>query len=354
MKTRSAVLALLISSSVTLFAQERITLLFAGDLMQHREQLVAARQPGGGYDYTPCFALVKPQIEAADLAIANFETTLGGKPYTGYPAFSSPDEYLYAIRDAGFDILLTANNHCLDRRQKGLERTLLMLDSLHIPHLGTYRNEQERSEHHPLFIRKNGFRLAFLNYTYGTNGIEVTPPNVVNYIDKRVMQQDIRKAKAWQPDVIIACMHWGYEYRTTPNSEQRELADWLFEQGVTHIIGSHPHVLQPFEWRTDSCSQNRQVVVYSLGNYLSNMSKVNTDGGMMFTLVLEKDTAQTASAEVRVVDSRYDLVWTARPTLSKQRNYVLYPVDSAAVSTLPPPARQRVKLFERNARRILK
>jgi poly-gamma-glutamate synthesis protein (capsule biosynthesis protein) len=322
--------------------------------MQHREQLVAARQSAGRYDYTPCFALVKPQIEAADLAIANLETTLGGKPYTGYPAFSSPDEYLYAIRDAGFDVLLTANNHSLDRRQKGLERTLLMLDSLRIPHLGTYRNEEERSEHYPLFIRKKGFRLALLNYTYGTNGIEVTPPNMVNYIDKRVMQQDIRKAKAWQPDVIIACMHWGNEYQTRTSTAQRELADWLFEQGVTHIIGSHPHVLQPIEWRTDSCTQSRQVVVYSLGNFISNMSKVNTDGGMMFTLVLEKDTTQTVSPEVRVSESRYDLVWTARPALSKQRNYVLYPADSTAVSTLPPAARQRFTLFERNARAILK
>ena len=104
----------LILYSVTLSAQERITLLFVGDLMQHQAQIDAARTPQGTYDYTPCFSLVGPQIQAADIAVGNLEVTLGGRPYKGYPAFSAPDEYLHAIRDAGFDVLLTANNHCLD------------------------------------------------------------------------------------------------------------------------------------------------------------------------------------------------------------------------------------------------
>lgn len=101
--------------SVTLFSQERITLLFVGDLMQHRAQIDAARTSDGKYDYSPCFSLIKEEISRADIAIGNLEVTLGGKPYQGYPTFSAPDEYLQAIKDAGFDVLLTANNHCLDR-----------------------------------------------------------------------------------------------------------------------------------------------------------------------------------------------------------------------------------------------
>jgi poly-gamma-glutamate capsule biosynthesis protein CapA/YwtB (metallophosphatase superfamily) len=111
----------------------KITLLFVGDLMQHQAQLDAARTDKGTYDYSPCFSLVKEQISGADIAIGNLEVPIGGKPYSGYPAFCAPDEYLYAIKEAGFNVLLTANNHCLDRGKKGLERTILMLDSLRIP-----------------------------------------------------------------------------------------------------------------------------------------------------------------------------------------------------------------------------
>lgn len=163
-----------------------------------------------------------------------------------------------------------------------------MLDSLRIPYTGTYRNEEKRRQRYPLLIHKNGFRIALLNYTYDTNGVKPSSPNIVNYIDKKIMLQDIDTARTWQPDVIIACMHWGNEYQSLPSREQRQLADWLLEQGVTHIIGSHPHVIQPMELRTDSITGAQHAVVYSLGNFISNMSKVNTDGGLIFTLELEK------------------------------------------------------------------
>ena len=122
MKTLAVFMAVLLYS-VSLSSQERITLLFVGDLMQHQAQIDAARVSEGKYDYSSCFSLIKEQISQADLAIGNLEVTLGGRPYRGYPMFSAPDEYLQAIKDAGFDILLTANNHCLDRGKKGMERT---------------------------------------------------------------------------------------------------------------------------------------------------------------------------------------------------------------------------------------
>lgn len=356
--------------SVTLSAQERITLLFVGDLMQHQTQIDAARTPEGGYDYSPCFSLVKEQISRADLAIGNLEVTLAGEPYRGYPAFSAPDEYLQAIKDAGFDILVTANNHCLDRGKKGLERTILMLDSLHIPYTGTYRNPSERKQRYPLFIHKNGFRIALLNYTYGTNGIKVSPPNVVNYIDKDIILQDIRSARARRPDAIIACMHWGEEYQSLPNREQHELTEWLFQQGVTHIIGSHPHVIQPMELRTDGTRQH--VVVYSLGNFISNMSNLNTDGGLIFTLQLEKfplpqpirpsysgqskdpalECAPFSFPYCRVSSCGYDLVWTARPELTKEKNFILYPAYLSS-ENLPQEARNHLKIFTDNSRKLL-
>ena len=307
--------------SVTLSAQERITLLFVGDLMQHDAQIKAARTPEG-YDYSDCFKHVHEEISKADIAIANLEVTLGGKPYRGYPSFSAPDEFLHAVKDTGFDVLLTANNHCLDRGKRGLERTAHMLDSLQIPFIGTYRNPEERTNRYPLLIEKDSFRLALLAYTYDTNGLRPTEPNVVNYIDREQMKADILAARRMRPDAIIACMHWGWEYQSLPNTSQKELADWLISQGVDHVIGSHPHVVQPMEVRPDPKTPAKHLIVYSLGNFISNMSKENTDGGAMVKMVLSKKGGIT-----RLEDCSYSLVWTSRPVLSKKKNYELYPAS---------------------------
>ena len=306
--------------SVTLFEQERITLLFVGDLMQHDAQIKAAKT-ADGYDYTDCFKHVKEKITQADIAVANLEVTLGGKPYRGYPSFSAPDEFLHAVKDAGFDVLLTGNNHCLDRGSRGLERTILMLDSLDFASAGTYINEAQRRERYPLLVEKNGFRIVFLNYTYGTNGLEPVPPRIVNYIDKKKMKEDIDVARRMRPDAIIACMHWGIEYRLFPQKAEKDLVDWLLAQGVDHVIGSHPHVLQPMEVKKDVHTPAKHLVVYSLGNFISNMSKENTDGGAMVRLELIKyfDIVQMRSCD-------YSLVWTSRPFLSGKKNFEVYPV----------------------------
>lgn len=305
---------------LSLSAQDRISLLFVGDLMQHQAQIDAARQ-GDGYNYNDCFRHVKKEISEADMAIGNLEVTLGGKPYRGYPAFSAPDEYLHAIKEAGFDVLLTANNHCLDKGKLGLERTILMLDSLKIHHAGTYRNPEERHKNYPLLIEKNGFRIVLLNYTYGTNGLKTDAPNVVNYINREQIKKNILDARRKLPDVIIACMHWGVEYCSFPERSECELANWLIEQGVDHVIGSHPHVLQPMEIVKDPRTPARHVIVYSLGNFISNMSKEKTDGGAMVRLKLQRIFRIT-----RLADCEYALVWTSRPVLSKKKNFELYPV----------------------------
>lgn len=313
-------MAFMLSATVVSAQTDSISLLFVGDLMQHKGQIDAARREDGGFDYEECFRYVAPEIKRADIAVANWEVTLGGKPYTGYPAFSAPDEFLYAIRNAGFDVLLTANNHCLDRRQKGLERTLDKMDALRVLHTGTFRNREEREREYPLLVERKGFRIVFLNYTYGTNGIPVTPPNVVNYIDKQQIRRDILRARIMKPDAIIACMHWGIEYRLLPERAERELADYLLNLGVDHVIGAHPHVLQPMEIVEDSVTPQKHVVVYSLGNFISNMSKRYTDGGAMVKLVLHRVNGRT-----RLADCSYSLVWTSRPVLNEKKGFVLYP-----------------------------
>lgn len=324
-----------------------LTLLFAGDLMQHQGQIDTAYN-GTSYNYDACFELVKQQIADADIAIGNLEVTLGGKPYAGYPTFSAPDEYLDAIRKAGFDVLLTANNHCLDKGKKGLERTISQLDSTGMWHLGTYRNGKERGENHPLIIEKNNIRIAFLNYTYGTNGIPVTPPNIVNYIDTIQIKSDLTKIHSAQPDVIIACMHWGQEYQNLPDKNQKVLAEWLFRHGVDHIIGAHPHVVQPIEVQANPENGEKHLLAYSLGNFISNMSKRGTDGGLILTLTLEKKSAIT-----KLKDCSYSLVWTGRPVLTGQKNYVLYPADTLGTN-LNSTSQQRMNVFLNDSRKLFK
>ena len=309
-----------------LFPQQptkQIKLLFVGDLMQHQAQIDAALRPDGSYDYTHCFSLVKDRITKADLAIGNLEVTLGGEPYRGYPQFSAPDEYLYALRDIGFDILGTANNHSLDRYRRGLERTLMLIDSIGLKSLGTYRNATDRSNRYPLLIEKNGIRIAFLCATYGTNGFTTTYPNIVNSLDREELAEDIRTAHTMGADAIIALVHWGNEYQQQPSSEQRDLAQWLIEQGVDHIIGSHPHVVQPIEQVPYSDYPNHHVVAYSLGNYVSNMSIAHGDVGLTLEITLEKMGHAT-----RLKDFEYHFVWTERAALSEKADFRIVPEDT--------------------------
>ena len=296
------------SLSDSIFPTDTLRLLFVGDLMQHQGQINAART-STGYDYSTCFAYVKEEIKKADLSIANLEVTLGGKPYKGYPAFSAPDEFLTAIHDAGFNVLVTANNHSLDRGKSGLERTIQLIDSLKVPHAGTYINADEREKKYPLLLEKNGFRIALLNYTYGTNGIPVTPPNIVNYIDTAIIVKDIEESKAMKPDAIIACMHWGIEYQSLPDKEQKFLADWLIEKGVNHIIGRR------------------------------------TNGGLMVRMELVKDST------VRLNNCDYSLVWTARPIQSGKKNHQLLPVN-LPIDSIPLQARNSLKIFVNDARTL--
>ena len=313
--------------------EQHLSLLIAGDLMQHGPQIKAALQKDGTYNYDECFASVKDEIERADVAIGNFEVTLGGKPYTGYPQFRAPDEYLQACVDAGFDILLTANNHCVDSRRKGLERTIAMMDSLGLPHLGTYVDNQVREETYPFLLEKNGLRIVLLNFTYGTNGLPVEAPNVVNLMDTVQIRTDLEKAKTMNPDVIIALPHWGIEYQQLPSPQQREMADWLISNGVDHVIGGHPHVAQPLELSDDSL----HLVAWSMGNVISNQSKPNTYGGYMvrmeFTKVLPPPSFQgggtaAAEAKAKLSDCSYMLYWVSRPADNgNQHNYRILPID---------------------------
>lgn len=325
----------------------QLSLLFVGDFMQHVAQIEAA-QTDSGYCYNDCWQYVRDEISQADIAVGNFETTLGGKPYSGYPSFSAPDEFFTSLVDAGFDIFLTSNNHSLDTGKRSIERTISQMNKVeNIAQVGTYIDRADRDKRYPYIFEKNGIKIALLNYTYGTNGLTETAPNIVNRIDTAIIAQDIAKAQAASPDAIIACMHWGIEYDQQPNKNQQNLADWLLAHGVDHIIGSHPHVIQPLELRQDSTGKEH-LIVYSLGNYISNMKIRATDGGMMVRLVLEKDSSIT-----RVADCGYSLVYTARPAKSGKKNFELIPAARPR-EEYSDAVKQGMQIFLDDTRKLLK
>jgi poly-gamma-glutamate synthesis protein (capsule biosynthesis protein) len=287
--------------------------------MAHQRQIDAAKT-GRGYSFDSCFTFVKSYLSAADVAIANLEVTLAGEPHSGYPTFSAPDELATALRDAGVDVLLTANNHSCDKGRKGVERTIKVLDSLRITHTGTFYDSAHRSQTYPLLLKKNNITIGLLNYTYGTNNLPTPVPTVVNRIDTLKMAADIALTKSLSPDIIIAAIHWGEEYKLYANLEQRAIADFLLRQGVRLVIGSHPHVLQGMEMNMTNDTTMQSAVVYSLGNFISNMTAVNTDIGAMVRIRLVKN-----HDVVRIDKGDYIFTWVYKPQQEGLRRFYVLP-----------------------------
>lgn len=326
MRTHSLFALLCLSFAISFAQESRVTLLFAGDAMQHLPQIYAAKTDSG-YNYDAVFELVKDKISKADIAGINFETTLGGKPYSGYPLFSSPNEYATALKNAGFNIFFTANNHALDTGKKGLEQTISVIKKEGAKQTGTFESEEQRNLNYPLMIIKNGIRIAFLNYTYGTNGLVVEEPNIINFIDTALIKKDIEIAQLLKPDIMIAVMHWGEEYYTVPSSKQKETAQFLLNNDVRIIIGHHPHVVQPIQINSvnDSIAST---VFYSLGNFVSNQRKQNTDGGMLAEIVIAKDDKY---GPVKIESVDYSLVWVHKYYEKQKPVYRLLPITEEDV-----------------------
>lgn len=336
-------------------AGNTLSLLFAGDIMGHSPQIDGAyNQDTKTYDYLPVFEKVKHMFQKVDFTIANLEVTLGGKPFKGYPQFSSPDQLAQGCIDSGINVLVTANNHSCDRGKKGIIRTLDVLDSLGIAHTGTFRNQEEFEKNNLLILSKNGISVGILNYTYGTNGIPIPEPTIVNLIDTEKMKADIEKAKQQPIDKLIVVIHWGVEYQQKPSKEQQDTAHFLFENGVDIIIGAHPHVLQPMEFFPMTALHNQQLVVYSLGNFVSNQRKSPSDGGAMVEITLFKDAFST-----QIVKHGYHLVWVNKfPKENDQHSHFeILPCkeyETEQFKNLTPQTIEKMKNFIKNSRNLFK
>ena len=285
-----------VSSTPEIEQQKPITftLTAIGDVMCHNTQYWDAYQKETNtYDFSYVFNDIKFDIQKGDIAVGSLETCFAGEErgYSNYPTFNSPDSLAYSLKDIGIDVLSTAGNHCLDMGFDGLSRTIDVLNKADISHLGTYQTQEGRDK--ILFKYTKGLKVAFINYTYGTNGIPVPSdkPYCVNLIDKDLIKKDIESAKSQNADVIVACMHWGTEYQTSANKEQEDLADFLFQNGVNIILGNHPHVLQPMEKRTvtlEDGSTQDGFIIYALGNFICDQNAENTRNSIILNLSITK------------------------------------------------------------------
>lgn len=298
---------------------QEVSFLFVGDVMQHDGQINSAyNAKTKSYEYDDGFKFIKPIVETYDLRIANLEVTHAGKPYKGYPQFSAPDELSETLVNSGFNIILTANNHSCDGRSKGVIRTLDVLDELGVKHTGTFRNQEERDKNYPLMIEENGIKIAILNYTYGTNGLTVPKPLIVNYIDSVIIKQDIATAKERNADYIICNMHWGTEYKPLPNNYQKKYEQVCYRAGADMVIGGHPHVLQPIERKT--IDNEEKLTMWSLGNFVSNMKIRYTRGGVMLGASISKENDQT-----KLKDVDHHLVYVLKKQEGAIRPYYILP-----------------------------
>lgn len=336
----------LLTESVSSFENPETVLLFVGDAMQHQAQLDKAKEIGGGeYDYSDCFKLIAPQIKEADYAICNLEVPLGGgTDYTGYPCFSAPDSYVESLADAGFDMFLTANNHCLDRKGKAAIRTLNVLDSLQLNHIGTFRSQAERDSLVPFIKNINGISIAFLNYTYGTNGIKPDHGVEVSLIDKEKIRKEIAKSRQKGAEIIIVNMHWGIEYVLIENNVQKDLTNFLIDNGVDIIIGSHPHVVQPMKVIKNKKENKDVLVVYSLGNFISNMKTADTRGGAMVWVTLSRDSI----GQAKFIKADYETLFAAKP--EGKKNFRVIP--AWLEDSIPDLQKQHWDIFQRGATKI--
>lgn len=298
--------------------QHQIRISIVGDIMFHHTQLYRGwREESQDFDFSHSFRYVEPYLSAADLAIGNLETTLAGpdaalmhvpethyKGYQAYPTFNSPAVIAGNLKNAGFDLILTSNNHSMDSGMSGVEKTLNELQDEGLLTVGTSKWERED----PLFIIQNGMSMSISNWSYGTNGIDIPRQgqshvnSLMNYSEERIslMLAQIELGRSMGADWVIATIHFGAEYQTQPHRDlQEKLVQRMIDAGADIIIGSHPHVLQPMEIHSrtlEDGSVEPVFVIYSMGNFLASQPwrthrPWETDNSIILTLELEKDSS---------------------------------------------------------------
>ena len=302
-----------------------------GDIMCHNTQYTDAYNSSSKkYDFSYVFDDVKDKLSQADITVGNLETTFAGSKigYSSYPTFNTPEALGKALKDVGLDVLSTANNHCMDKGYTGIVNTIKELDELKIDHMGTY--DSEESSNNILVKDVKGIKIAFLAYTYGTNGIAVPKDKsyAVNLIDKDKIKKDLQAAKDLDVDLISVSMHWGTEYKQNPTDEQEELADFLFENGADIILGSHPHVLEKMEKRTielEDGTTKDGFIIYSLGNFMSGQYYDYTRQSIILDLQITKH----GDGKISIDSATYTPIYMYKSSSGSKQKYLVMDIEKA-------------------------
>ncbi len=321
-----------------------------GDILIHQDVLNAAKKSDGTYDFNDAFTKISPYYKKYNKMIANLEVTLGGaeKGYSSYPMFNTPDTIVTALKNAGVDMLLTANNHSYDTSLAGMKRTVNVVNDMGLQHTGTRLSDSD-----PRFLvnNVNGVKIGMMCYTYETqsstagrkalNGILLSAEagpliNSFNYNKLNEFYSDAEKSIAQMKnqgaDAIVFFVHWGNEYQTYTNSYQQKMAQKLCELGVDVIVGGHPHVIQPFDTLVSSTG-HETICIYSIGNALSNQRRKlissapngHTEDGMIFSVSFEKYSDGT----VLISDVNILPTWVDLKTVNGKKVYDIIPLDAS-------------------------
>lgn len=303
-----------------------IKLTAVGDIMCHNTNYMDAYDSSSrNYDFSYVFTDIKDYIESADIAVGNLETTFAGanRGYSSYPTFNTPEALAIDLKEIGIDLLSTANNHSLDKGYSGIESTIHFLEQAEIDYVGTYTSPENQVS--PLIKDVNGISIAFLSFTYGTNGIPVPEGKeyCINLIDDEYIVNQINLVKKENPDLICVFMHWGVEYKTNPTEEQERLANLLFNNGVNIILGGHPHILEKMEKRTitlDDGTTKDGFVIYSLGNFMSGQVKENTRSSIILNLEITKNGE---TGQITIDNINYTPIYMYRKSTGSKRYRIL-------------------------------
>ncbi|MBU2506191.1 MAG: CapA family protein [Bacteroidetes bacterium] len=305
---------------------------FVGDLMCHETQYKYARTDSQNFDFKSNFDFVKPIFESKDVVIGNLETVLTDSlnDISGYPVFNTPEAFLRDIKSAGFDILVTANNHTFDQGAEGVKRTKRLLDKHSMKYSG-FKTESEKWEQYNLF-ETGGLKFSLLSYSFGTNygSSNGAGSEYVNLIKKDSITSDINRAKEFSADLIIVYLHFGREYETIPNEYQKETVQFIRDAGADIIIGSHPHVVQPIEsFVSDNSKIDTGLVAYSLGNFISNQRWRYSDCGIILNVEVSKNFKDNS---VKLINYVAQPFWVYKGKRDKKNQFVVIPSDSLSQS----------------------
>ena len=313
---------------------DTVTITVAGDLMQHAPQINSAKRLGEienkGFDYSHTFKYVKELFRSSDITAVNMEFTLGDAPYMGYPLFRAPYDIADAAHENGVNLFFTANNHIADHGMQGLEKTLSYYEEKGYPYIGVCKDSVP---YMPYIKVVKGVKVAFVNFTYSTNGNRVDKPFFVNRMDSVKVIGAVERAKSLGADIIIAVPHWGNEYEYRANNTQRRWAAMLLRHGADIIIGGHPHVPQDYEinYYPDNSLQN--AVFYSLGNFVSNQN--TPDLTRMAMIVSIRVVKERITGRVRMLEPRWSYLWCFKAGEFEQ-GFTVVPVDGVTDGVYKP------------------